>query len=489
MTHPSRHSRRRLLKSLGLGAACLPLLHATKGWSAATFPKRLIILQPTNGFRSEAFWPTGGMTDFVLGEITSPLEPYRDKIILPRGIGIKAQTEDHQGDNPGGDFTSYGGHATLPYLLTGARSAVGQGGGEQYPVANSISVDQYVANALVGQTPISSLELGGIELDSVDGARAISFRGAASGSPARPQENRPETSPTAVFARLLAVANPNAMPDPASGNLNLEKKAIWDSVLGDLRNLRSRIPTEDRPRLDSHLQFVQQLQTELSQIGKPVSCGELGAGPAGFSNSPSDGLQFDKLVKAQLDNIVVAMSCDITRVATFMMYSAANNWVSFPFLGPLFQGQAKHDDTGSAPKDFISHHEIAHNQGGDGSDDRRRKLLSDQWHIAQLAYLMDRLKQIPEGDGTLLDNCAILMANNMSDGGGHSVDHLPWVLAGSCGGYFATGRYLQVGDGMVPHNGILVGLCNAMDVPAPSNGGSQYFGDPAYGGELAGLRA
>ena len=104
----------------------------------------------------------------------------------------------------------------------GARSAVGQGSGEQYPVANSISVDQHIAKGLAGQTPIASLELGGIELDSLDGARAISFRGPASGSPARPQENRPEISPSAVFQRLLAVANPNAMPDPSAGNVSAE---------------------------------------------------------------------------------------------------------------------------------------------------------------------------------------------------------------------------------------------------------------------------
>jgi Protein of unknown function (DUF1552) len=488
MIRSARHTRRMLLKSLGLGAACLPLLHVARGWGAVTFPKRLIILQPCNGFRGDAFWPSGTDTNFTLGEITSPLEPHKADVILPRGIGIKVQGDDNQGA-PGNPFSGYGGHATLPYLLTGARSAVGQGEGEPYPVANSISIDQHVAKAFAGQTPISSLELGGIELDRLDGARSLSFRGPASGSPARPQENRPEISPGAVFKRLLGVANPTAAPDPTTAKTTAEQRAIWDSVLGDIKSLRSRIPTEDRPRLDSHLQFVQQLQSELTQIGKPVACGDLGSGPMGFRDSAADGLQFDKLVKAQLDNIIVALSCDITRVVTFSMYGPGNNLASFGFLGSLFQGGALHDDTGSAPKDFISHHEIAHNQGGNGTDDRRRKILSDQWHISQLAYLIARLKQIPEGDRTLFDNCAILMANNMSDGGAHSVNELPWVLAGSCGGYFATGRYLRVGDGMVPHNQILVGLCNALGAPPPVSGGNQYFGDAAYGGELPGLRA
>lgn len=98
-----------------------------------------------------------------------------------------------------------------------------------------------------------------------------------------------------------------------------------------------------------------------------------------------------------------------------------------------------------------------------------------------------------EGDGTMLDNTAVVITNVM--GGNHYCTGLPTVIVGGCGGYFRTGgRYLKYGDWQrqrvfhwdikgVPHNGLLVALGNAMDVPM------EYFGDPKYGGELPGLRA
>jgi hypothetical protein len=112
--------------------------------------------------------------------------------------------------------------------------------------------------------------------------------------------------------------------------------------------------------------------------------------------------------------------------------------------------------------------------------------------FAQMAALLDAMKAIPEGAGTMLDSSVVWWANNMADGDLHTVRGMPWVLAGSCGGYFRTGRYLRFGDwgqasptsgkNMVPHNGILVGLANAMGVP------TETFGDSQYGGELPGLR-
>ena len=106
--------------------------------------------------------------------------------------------------------------------------------------------------------------------------------------------------------------------------------------------------------------------------------------------------------------------------------------------------------------------------------------------MAQFAYLIAEMKAVPElradgSQGTMLDNSVVAILNSGSDGAGHSVTNLPWVIAGSCGGYFQTGRYLAYDD--APHNQLLCSFGNAMGVPM------DHFGDPNYSGELPGLRA
>jgi hypothetical protein len=68
----------------------------------------------------------------------------------------------------------------------------------------------------------------------------------------------------------------------------------------------------------------------------------------------------------------------------------------------------------------------------------------------------------------------------MGNGGAHNSDRLPWIMAGSCGGYFKTGQAIRR---TAPTNQVLVALCNAMGFPRP------FFNDEKYGGELPGLRA
>src|SRR5205814_4464855 len=88
------------------------------------------------------------------------------------------------------------------------------------------------------------------------------------------------------------------------------------------------------------------------------------------------------------------------------------------------------------------------------------------------AYLLGNLSAIPEGNGTMLDNTVILWCNELGKGNSHSRDNMHWLLAGGCGGYFKTGRYLQYAG--ESHSNLLVSLANAMDVNIST------FGDPGY---------
>ncbi len=87
---------------------------------------------------------------------------------------------------------------------------------------------------------------------------------------------------------------------------------------------------------------------------------------------------------------------------------------------------------------------------------------------------------MPEGDGTVLDNTVVLWCNELSDGRFHTHQNMPWLLAGSAGGYFRTGRYMQYAN--KSHNDLLLSLCHAMGVE------DETFGDPSFcSGPLSGL--
>jgi hypothetical protein len=96
-----------------------------------------------------------------------------------------------------------------------------------------------------------------------------------------------------------------------------------------------------------------------------------------------------------------------------------------------------------------------------------------RWYMEQFAYLLSRLDAIQEGEGTMLDNTVVLLASEITQGNTHSHVDAPFLLAGSGGGYFKTGRHLNFA-GDIPHNNLLVSIMNAMGLPATT------FGDPEF---------
>jgi len=98
-----------------------------------------------------------------------------------------------------------------------------------------------------------------------------------------------------------------------------------------------------------------------------------------------------------------------------------------------------------------------------------------------VALMLAKLDGAKEGDGTALDNTVVVTANDMEDGASHYIGKIPFVLIGSCGGFFKTGQFQKYSK--VAHNRLLVSLLNAMDVPVTE------FGLPGYGGPLTELHA
>jgi hypothetical protein len=473
-----RFSRRSLLAAAGGAAALLPLLSASKGFSAVpTAPKRLFIIQTTNGVIANAFWPDDSDVNLTqpLPEILSPLESHKSDIIVLGGIDLQSALDDIWGHANS--------HDCAGHLLTGMQGAKGNkpGYNEAAPVANIASVDQAIAQELkrTTQLPFPSLELGVSNMtsghDNAETQRYTSYRGPAIGSdPARPDGVLTELNPYNLYTKLFS----NFMQEDTSAidALRAERRSILDLVGSDMERLAGRLGRGDKEKIEAHLSSVRDIERQLDAVqlsgcySPTLKADVPWTKQEGMSHIP-------EITKMHIDLAVAAMACDMTRVATMMLINYANQGVTMPWLGDEFTGPGDEYP-------LRDHHDITHRQG-QSPEHTRRKIVSETWFMSQFAYVLTAMKRVsePKADGTMgtmLDNSVVAILNSGSDGAGHTVTDMPWVIAGNCGGYFKTGRYLRYDH--APHNGLLVAFCNAMGMPR------DYYGDPKYGGELPGLR-
>ncbi len=451
--------RRSFLKTLGLSAVLLPLLDFEVERSAIAAPagglrKRFVSLFWPNGV-TNSYWPTGGESDFVLTDVLSPLAPHRSDLLILDGIDNRAMMDQ---------FPSYGGHAAMPFLLTGgnAKGPVGN----LSAIGNSISLDRHLAKQQT--TPIDSLVVGVDNREERDiSVKYVSYNGPAVG--AQPSVPAVLDDVHAIYTKLFSSLG----VDPAKlAKLRAERKSVLDFVGKDLERFRGRLGNEGREKVDLHLQSIRNIEGRLDQIAVANAPAPPGAAIDSYSKD-----QYDTVAKVQIDMVVGALATGQTNIASMLWSNAHNNSWVFKWLGDEF----KQSGDGSF-NPLRSHHEMAH-RGGDGSgggDDARRKNTVDKYFISQFAYLIAQCKAVKEGSGTLLDNSVLLLANCMGNGASHANTRLPWILAGSCGGYFRTGRYVKAPG--TPLNRVLVSIANAMGDPLTT------FGPAQYGGALAQLR-
>lgn len=454
----TRPSRRAFLKSVGAGAALLPLLEAD--WARAgcltSGPRRLLVVAWPNGVSSMKGgrpYVTGYGRDFAFAsESAHPLNDFRSDLIVIDGVELTAARRSGRA----------GAHECRPYLLTGRFNPEA---GDFKDYASGISVDQYVADGLRNRnvyTPRHSLTLGalkrGHDLAWREGMR-------------RPVP--PNNSPSKVFEDLFGTeAGTSQSLAPAALKRWLGRKSVLDQVRAQLGRYTRALGKADREKVEAHLESLRFLEEEMGKRPDPNAappdarrCEVVQPLGTPFDESTSDN--FPLLVRAQMENAVMALASDTTRVVTLQCSDSTADHIICSWLGMPKTGR-----TGSGVGDDNGHHAISHRGGVD-------KDKIDRWYYEQFAYLLGRLKSIKEGDGTLLDNTAVLIVNDAGNGGAHNSDRVPWLLAGACGGYFKTGRALDVGA--PPNNGVLVALCNAMQIP------TETFGTKEYGGELLAL--
>jgi hypothetical protein len=427
---------------------------------------RLIVFFCCNGVEMTRWWPdvAYGSIDpasFAPGRGLSPLAPHAKKLLIPRGMHMSPRGFGF--DPSAGDDHAKG----MGCKLT-ARPLVD---GSTY--ASGISVDQHIAKVVNAPGTPSLTLMAGYRSDGVLGN--ISYEGSEKPVTA-------ENNPQLAYQDLVGLSN---LDDETLKRLAARRQSVLDLVQDDYKYLQGRnLSKADREKLDKHFDTVRDLEVDIqATIGcklDPTREGEIqGINP----DTVSTDAEFKKIGRMQLDVLALAIACGATRVASMMWGSGAG--------GPIF--------TWDGMSHQYNHHKLSHgntkddNSGGAVGGYEDMLLAIDQWYAEQYAYLLDKLEGYPEDGGkTVLDNCAVVMMNELSHGKDHDFRDLPVVIAGSCGGYFKQGEYVKVtaqadtkNDQDAPHNKLLTTLCNAMGVP------ETHFGAPELGqdGELDQLKA
>lgn len=419
--------RRTFLRGAGaLGAVglALPMLPSLGHTQAADFPKRLVIFASGNGTIAPNWVPqssNGVLTG--MSTILEPLERHMNDLLILEGLDIKVAQGRYQ---PRSGFHAH--ERGLGAILTGTPLTEGPMEANS-GYASGISVDQYIANGMMGQTGIHSLQVGMITRRHGNGwynRDTMTYAG-----PERPLFA--ESDGSKLFNSIFGGQTSGAA---AYERIQKRRQSVLDFLKDDLRRVEERISSEDRQRLEQHHTAFRELETQLSEPAP--SCA--GPGAPGISNWMNEN-QMGSISDFQIKQTVQALACDRTRVAT-MQFGKGLGALSLRCIG--------YDD---------GWHYLSHE--GDGNADAQQKLTEMNRYIAsRFSLLLDEMKAVPEGDGTMLDNSVVIWVNELGKGNNHDHDDVPIVMAGGLQGTFDTnGKHVQLGERA--HNDFLITLAQA----------------------------
>lgn len=414
-------SRRTFLRgSLATGLSVsvgLPLLeamlnpHGTALAQNQPLPKRFGVFFFGNGRGVDAArWrPSGSGAGYTLSPQLEPLRDVKEYVSVVSGMSAR-QLNSPQGHH-NGSVSILSGHdfVTLPKANAPYRSTFAKP-----------SIDQLAAAVLGKSTRFKSIEVG-ISRRVITGEgttlQYISHNGPDSANP-------PEQNPRALFDRLFAGVMPaqpgtSTPPPPMMDALAALKKSVLDTVLDDLAALQKRVGSADRRRLDQHAEGIRAIERRLASdpaLGGSAG-GMAGAGcsvpmrpadsPANVSKEP-----FEERMLAMSELLALALSCDLSRVFSIQFSGSA--------AGPVFW------PVGATR----GHHDMSH----DGETTQEMIDACTVFTLKQLAVLLSKLKQTPDGAGNLLDSLALLCTSDASNGATHSVEDFPVLIAGRAGG-------------------------------------------------------
>jgi hypothetical protein len=404
-----RISRRTMLRGMG-AALALPALDAMVPAKAAASvakpPVRMACLYFPNGVWQKQWIPEETGMDYRLSYALEPLKDFKNDFTVFSGLD---KANSRRGD---------GHYAKTANFLTG--EPVAKTTGKDISVGG-ISMDQLVAREQGHLTPLPSLELGidpvisGID-SNVGFTRLygsyISWRSAT-------QPVAREINPRFVYERLFGDKG-SAVDKKRGGDF----QSFLDLALEDAKRLRTKLGRDDQVKLDEYMESVRAVEERIEFAMKPDPREwrpeELDLPNGEQFNRPAN---FAEHVRIMMDLMVLAFQTDSTRVLSFMFANDVSGR-NFSFVDGVHDG----------------HHQLSHHENKE--DKIKQYTEINRWHAAQYAYLLDRLRSIPEGEGNLLDNSMILFGSSISDGNRHDPNNLPILVAGKAGGQFQTGQHI-----------------------------------------------
>jgi hypothetical protein len=408
----SQPTRRHFLRGVGVALALpwmesLPVFGATSAVArASTPPLRLGIVYFSNGVEPIHWWAKGSGATMELGQAALPMLPFREDMVFIQGL-----------------FNSTAATSTSPHLgrmnvLSGAPVSL-----DPSVIRVGTSMDQLLAAQIGSRTQVPSLVMGiePNELRLEDGLSMIYGSSLSWISPTKPAAK--EIYPSRVFDRLVG-----------DGTARRLDRSILDEIRQDSQSLRTKISRNDDLKLGEYLESIRNIETRIAKASKEERIEgwrptlEKPDMPRPANELPQNVPDHMKLM---LDLTVLAFQMDKTRIATLMLNNDLSQ-MNFKFLQGV-QGAL--------------HLDLTHN--GHAADKEAMYLKTNQYHIAQFAYLTKRLKEISEGETTLLDNSILMCASSLFDGDAHTANRLPVLITGKGGGTIKGGRvldYLDKGD-------------------------------------------
>jgi hypothetical protein len=288
-------------------------------------------------------------------------------------------------------------------------------------IHNGVTIDQLIAEKIGQESLLPSLQQAIEDPGANSSNCGEGYSCAYTNSISWAATNLPlpmELNPQVVFERLFGDVQAKTNEERAA---RLEQdRSILDSITGTLTAFKKSLPASDRQRVDEYADSVREIERRLEIAKKATGVMESHEGivvPAGVPDS------FDEHLKLQFDLQRLAYQGDITRVST-LLYARDLTGRSFPASGTntSFHGGSHHAEN---PDRILDYSKI------------------NRYHVECLAYFLDKLRNTPDGDGTLLDHSLVLYGTNMGDSNQHLHYDVPYILAGGASGQLKGGRHLS----------------------------------------------
>ncbi len=425
-------SRRAVLRGLGGAAVPLPLLEimgarGARAQPAPPPPRFLVTFGGLSTRQPSYIVPTKVGRDYDVKRGLAPLATngIKNDVSVVSGLLIPVS-------GPGGWTADWHGSSLGP-LVSGV-TATGRGGRRMTAIARGVTSDQVAADAIAGNTRFRSLELRAqpeVYRENNESFGTISYRRSAGGVL---QPNAPQSSPRLAYDSIFTGWSSAAGgADDARKARLAQDKSILDLVSGRGAKLIARLGTPDKRRVERHFDEIRDLEKRIAEVPEPRTglCAlppDPGADdPVGTINTGVvNGIQKihgwaneEKRARIMSDLLHMAFTCDRTRAAT-LVYTFAQSFVDTKFLLGINKDKA------------LDLHDLGHNAGSvlEAAD-------AVAWHVRHFAYLVGKLRDTPEGGGSVLDRTVMvfLTEGGVSRGGDpHSGENMVALIAGRAGG-------------------------------------------------------